>query len=629
MDPKELSLEDAVLDGIHEGFDVVERPLSQRAFSIFGIVAVCIGIFFFGRTAYIGFFKKGQYESRAYANAGQEIILRAPRGIIFDRYGVPLVKNEASFDVSLNLSELFKEKDRIPEVLSAIKNILPINQDETYDAILKTDLERQSYFTLARNVPLTQVIELKKAAIPSVIIEDGYARVYPDAGAFSHILGYTGLVSQSDMERESGLDLNDEIGKAGIERVYDAYIRGRNGSRILFRDANNNQLGEKVEHPAQSGANVYTTIDAELQKVFYTSLKNRLESLGRKAGAGIAINPQTGEVLSLISFPSFDPNDLTKELFSDPSQPTFNRAISGVYSPGSTIKPLVAFGALEENVIDPLTSIFSAGYIELPNPYTPSQPSRFVDWKPHGWVNMYSALARSSNVYFYEVGGGFQQQQGLGIDRLREYWQKFLLDKKTGIDLPGEEEGYLPSPDAKEKRTGTIWRIGDTYNVSIGQGDLLISPMELIRYIGGIAAKGKLFQPYIVSKIEGDKDRVVYEKKQEYDPVEQTKPDSFDEVEAGMLQTTQKDYGTAYTLNGIPMDIAAKTGSAQVQNNKKENAFFVGYAPVPNPQIAILILIEDAREGSLNAVPVAKDVFDWYYKNRIQKTPDQASAAKE
>lgn len=373
-----------------------------------------------------------------------------------------------------------------------------------------------------------------------------------------------------------------------------------------------------MDKTVQSGAKVYTTIDAELQKVLYTSLKNRLTSLDRNAGAGLAINPRTGEVLALVSLPSFDTNKLTGEIFSDPAKPAFNRVLSGVYSPGSIIKPLVAFGALEEGIVDPMTSILSTGYIELPNPYTPSQPSRFVDWKAHGWVNVYSALARSSNVYFYEVGGGFEQQQGLGIERLRAYWGKFLLGEKTGIDLPGEAQGNLPDPESKEKRTGQIWRIGDTYNVSIGQGDLLVSPIELLRYIGGIAAKGKLYEPYVVSKVENG-ESLYYTKDQRFNTIEQKNPQSIEDVERGMLYGVSEEYGTSHMLAGIPMAIAGKTGSAQIQNNQKTNAFFVGYAPVPNPEIAILVLIEDAKEGSLNAVPVAQEVLSWYYEHRVSE----------
>jgi penicillin-binding protein 2 len=313
----------------------------------------------------------------------------------------------------------------------------------------------------------------------------------------------------------------------------------------------------------------------------------------------------------------------------------FNRAISGAYTPGSAIKPMVALAALKENIIDPKKQILSTGYIEIPNPYDPEKPSRFLDWKAHGWVDLRSALARSSNVYFYEIGGGFEGLKGLGVNKLKEYWQRFLLGAKTGIDLPSESSGFLPDPEEKEERTGQIWRIGDTYNVSIGQGDLLLTPIQLINFIASIANGGKIYRPRLVSCATHDNSN-----NPNLHPNDSNRSDNSDtglyhsdcgllmdysewqkeikEVQKGMEDAVEKYYGTANLLSFLPMSAAGKTGSAQVANNTRTNAFFVGYAPAENPEIAILVLMENAREGSLNAVPIAKDVLEWYYYNRIQ-----------
>ncbi|MCL5011988.1 MAG: penicillin-binding transpeptidase domain-containing protein [Patescibacteria group bacterium] len=620
MGKKDFFLEDIALDDFSNGLDVVERPLSDKLFRVLGIIITLGVLIVAGRVAYFDVFHAQEYSARAIANAGQGTILKAPRGIIYDRYGIPLVTNKPTFDVSINLSEILRHPESVDDTLAAIQAIVPFDATTTKEQIRKADLERQAYVPLVKNISLDAVIALKKLDNRAVTIEDGYAREYIDGPMFSHVLGFIGLVTQDDLAADPSLQLNDDIGKMGIEAQYDALLRGTNGAKIQFRDAKGNDIApERTQEPI-SGARLDTTLDAELQKVFFTTLQTRLKDLDRTSGVGLALNPQTGEVLSLINFPDFDNNNLTASLFSDPAHPTFNRTISGVYSPGSTIKPLVAFGALEEHVIDPLKSIYSAGYIELPNPYSPDKPSKFLDWKPQGWVNMYSALARSSNVYFYEVGGGFQDQKGLGIDLLNVYWRKFLLDKKTGIDLPGENYGSLPNPDEKEKRTGQIWRIGDTYNVAIGQGDLMITPIELLRYISGVASKGKLPVPFVVKDAKTNSGKIVYEKTPSFDTLEMKNPNDLNEVEQGMLAGVAKDYGTAYMLHTIPMVIAAKTGSAQIQNNAKTNAFVVAYAPVPNPQIAILVLIEDAREGSLNAVPVVRDVLSWYYEHRIMKT---------
>ena len=226
-----------------------------------------------------------------------------------------------------------------------------------------------------------------------------------------------------------------------------------------------------------------------------------------------------------------------------------------------------------------------------------------MDWKPHGWVNFYSALARSSNIYFYALGGGWEDVSGLGISKLKEYWQRFGLGKLTNIDLPGEKEGFLPAPSSD-------WRLGDTYNTSIGQGDLLLTPLQLLNYITAIANGDKIYEPRIAKtepKILKDLANL---------------KEFLSEAEKGMIEATQKPYGTAYFLKDLPFVVAAKTGTAQINYNTKTNALFVGYGPVPQPKIAILILVENAREGSLNAIPIAKDVFRWYYDNRIKTTND-------
>jgi penicillin-binding protein 2 len=638
MARKEIFLEDAILDDFSQGLEAVEKPVSFSVFKIVGLIIFAVILLFALRFIYIGF-GSDFYKIRALANAGQEIILTAPRGAIYDRYGTSLVANNPSFDAVLSLSQLLKRRDELDDLLEKINIIVPFDKQTVRDSILSANLERQSHITLLKNISLEQSLAIKNLNFDFLLVENNFSRRYIDGEVFSHVLGYVGLVSRNDLKTDESFDLNDEIGKSGLEAYYDKYLRGKKGSAVFFKDALGNTIEEKKFSDPVSGSSLTTTLDADLQRFFYTELKNQLNFLGRKSGAGLIMDPSNGEILSMVSLPSFDNNDLSSSLFSDSLRPTFNRIISGIYSPGSTIKPLVAFGALEEKVVDPLYSIFSAGYIEIPNPYFPDKPSRFVDWKAHGWVNLYSALARSSNVYFYEVGGGFSSKggsasggenlKGLGVYRLIDYWKKFLLDKKTGIDIVGESVGILPDPEKKEERTGQIWRIGDTYNVSIGQGDLMISPLALLRYVSAINSKGKFFNPYLVKEIKNNSGGTVFVRNSSYDLMEFSDANNFSEVEKGMIDGVEKEYGTSHILNSIPLKIAAKTGSAQVENNAKVNAFFVGYNLLPTnvdgtqtniapKQIAVLVLIEDAKEGSLNAVPVAKKVFEWYYENRLK-----------
>ena len=628
---KELFLEEAVLDDLSQSFNSLEQPLSQRAFKLLLIAVAIVIVIVIVRLLSLSWRQNDFYKERALANAGQITVIRTQRGIIFDRFNNPLIKNIPAFRLNLKLVELFSAKggsasggknfseERL-KTIETLQNILVLPPNYIEDLLKNVNLENQNILTIAMQLSIDQVIKIKNLNLPAVQVEDDFKRQYPEKEIFSHILGYTGAVSKIDLENEQSLSLNDIIGKSGLETYYNKELRGEDGKIINYLNAKGEIIDNKLFKKSVPGYELHSTIDAELQLYFYDKLKERLDYLGSRAGVGIALNPQNGEVLALVNLPSFDNNKIKAEDLINSSKPLFNRAISGVYTPGSTIKPLVAFAALNENIISPEKEILSIGYIEIPNPYYPNQPSRFVDWKPHGWVNLYSALARSSNVYFYEVGGGFGDQKGLGIEKLKEYWQKFGFGELTGIDLPSEVKGSLPDPKTKEKKQGEIWRIGDTYNVSIGQGDLLVSPLQLINYIATIANGGKIYQPFIIKKIVSEDGAIIKETVPVIIKDYSSDIEIIKKIQKGMIDVVEKSYGTAHFLADLPMSAAAKTGSSQVENKTKTNAFFVGYAPKDNPQIAILVLVEDAREGSINAVPVAKDILKWYYENRIVKT---------
>lgn len=584
-------------------FRAVERPLQQiSSYIVFGLAAL-IAVVFLGRVLFIIGIDGDRYTKRSNANINQEIPLIAPRGIIVDRYDNPLVDNLAVFSVFLRVDEMIRQGEE-DAVLSAAENMLGLDRNEVLKLVHTTDLESYTDIILTRDVHRDTVIELEALNLSSLIVESNFERSYDDP-ALSHIVGYVGLVDSEDLIENDDLVLNDIIGRAGLEYQYDDVLRGQNGAVSIFKNAVGDV--EKIERSSEpiAGEKLKTTIDLEFQKYFYKRMQQGLASLERTSGLGLAINPQNGEVLALISLPSYDANNISEYLV-DSDRPLFNRVVSGLYSPGSTIKPIHAVAALNENVVNPSKEIYSAGYIELPNPYNPDNPSRFVDWKPHGWVDVHSAIARSSNVYFYVIGGGFEDVTGLGIERLRKYWETFGLNQKTGIDLPSESEGLLPSPEKKEEATGSFWRVGDTYNVAIGQGDLQITPLELLNAISAISTGGKAYIPHV----KEDDSKVLYDLSY--------LGQNIREAQIGMEDAVTKDYGTARLINSVPMSVAAKTGSAQTTGNTKTNALVVGYAPTENPEIAILVLIEDAREGSLNAVPIARDVFQWYYDNRIR-----------
>ena len=597
---KRVDFDEVISDAAASGLSTLEQPLRPFVFRGVILAAIASALIFSTTVLFLAGVNHGRYLKKAAANVNQEIPLIAPRGIITDRNGVPLSENQAIFSVFLQVSEMVRNNEK-EEVLQAAQNILGMDQGE----VVK-NLENINFASiiLRRDISREQAIAIKTLGLKSLTVENDYRRNYKDP-AFAHVLGYVGLVNDKDLLANEDFVLNDLIGRTGVESYYDSRLRGVNGAVTAYRNA----LGEvesisRTQEPRE-GSDLTTTIDADLQKYFYERLLQGLQGLGRTSGAGIAINPQNGEVLALVSLPSYDANNLTSYL-DDPNRPLFNRAVSGLYSPGSTIKPIHAAAALEERIVDPGKRVYSAGYIEIPNPYDPTKPSRFLDWKAHGWVDLYSALARSSNVYFYAVGGGFEDIRGLKIAKLGEYWKRFGLDKKTGIDLPGESSGFLPNPEEKEKRSGTPWLLGDTYNVSIGQGDLQITPLELISAISAISNHGRAFKPHLLK----DREPELLIDIADMEP-------SLREVRLGMEDGVNKPYGTSHILSTLPLRTAAKTGSAQIAYNTKINALFVGYTPTDNPEIAILVLVEDAREGSLNTIPIAKDVFQWYYTNKM------------
>lgn len=586
----------------------LEVPLPPSAFWLIIGAITGIGVIIFLKIIFINVVNGELYQARAAANINKEFIIPAQRGVITDRFGKPLVVNVPVFDAVIDATLFLGNPNEIKERADEIAAILKKSKAEIIKVLSETDWEKGGEVILGHDIGFEQAEALRRLDLKSLLVKDGYKRHYLDGFAFSHLLGFVGLNKDN-----SGLE-----GKSGLEKRYDKYLQGVNGKHVVFKDVRGRVLEEKLVKLPHSGYQLKTTIDADFQKYFYQRFQEGLRVLNRNSGAGIALNPKTGEVLALFSFPSFDSNNPAGYL-QNRYQPMFNRAISGVYSPGSTIKPFWATAVLNEQLVKPTDAFFSKGYLEIPNPYFPDRPSRFLDWKPHGYVDIYSALARSSNVYFYIVGGGYQNQKGLGIERLLKYWDKFGLGKLTGIDLPAEKTGFFYSPEEKRERIGEEWRIGDTYNVSIGQGNLALTPIRLLVSFAGLINDGKVMKPFVaVGAVDNRGNTIVLNKPTQTLDFSDLAPEIY-EVKKGLKDAVQKPYGTAQMLNTLPMPAAGKTGSAQIANNSRTNAFFIGYAPADDPQIAILILVENAKEGSINTLPIAYDVLNWYYWNRLAK----------
>ena len=613
---EDIFFEEALIDEWNKDIELAEIEVSNKPFLYLGILILITGFLIGGRIFFLNIVWGEEFRERAEINAGKKEFINPPRGIIYDRFGKILAENRLFFEAVINLNEFIKIKDDA-KILKEIEGVFNINPDELVHLVMeKLSLNINSPIILASNLNHDQIIALKTKSIPGVYIREAYKRFYPDGKIFSSIIGYVGMPSKGDLENKPYLAYQNFTGKSGVEYQYDRDLNGVPGILLNQRNAQGQTISAvKIQEP-QPGKNLYLTIDGDFQKYLFERMNQGLKELSRNSGAAIALNPQNGEVLAMVSFPVYDNNifiDAAQKeeilnILNDKSLPLFNRAISGTYQPGSTIKPLIGIAALKEGIITPQKEIFSPGYLDVPNPYNPSQPTRFLDWRYQGWVNLYSAIAQSSNVYFYTVGGGFGDIGGLGINKLIEWWKKFRLGQKTKIDLPGEADGFLPTPEWHKKTFKRPWLLGDTYNVSIGQGDLKITPLQLINYISAIANGGRIYRPFIFKDkpIEVLDDLSYLEKE-------------ISEVKKGMIQTIEAPLGSAHLMADLPFGVAGKTGTAQVANNKLENAFFVGFAPAQNPQIALLILVEGSRQGSLNAVPIAKDVLNWYYHYRINK----------
>ncbi|MBZ1348862.1 MAG: hypothetical protein KY053_01340 [Candidatus Liptonbacteria bacterium] len=574
----------------------------QIAFGIFFAVSLIAIFRVFSFWAVSGSF----YQNRSFANVNRVIIQPAPRGIIFDRYNKPLVENVPSLNLYLKPSDLIKHKET-EKVLSLLKEI-GLSEESFYEILRKRDFHSFDIILLKEDISNIEAIKIQSSGLDSLTVGSDFRRLFHPA--YSHIVGYVNLTTREEVMRQS-LSSVDVVGRSGLELQYDSVLRGENGKRIIYQNAIGEKLGERVVRQPKKGNDIHTTIDLDLQKYFHTRFAEQLKLLERKKGAGIIINPKNGEILSLISFPSFSREEIPK-LLRDPNQPFFNRAISGVYSPGSAIKPIIAVAALKEGIIGPEDNIFSPGYIEIPNRYQPDNPARFSEINPAGWVNVHSAIAKSSNVYFYIVGGGFGNRKGLGIDNIKKYFEIFNLDKKTGIEFPRESKGYIAS--LKDRKH---WQVGHTYHTSIGQGDIGITPIGLLNAIASILNGGNLYKPNLIL----GKDPVLV-RELSYPQGGTNLQPQLDEATQGMIDAVAKPYGTIRALSRLPIKIAGKTGTVEIGEEGKINALFVGCGPIPlnneNPSICVIVLVEDARHEISNTIPVVHDVFRWYYENRIK-----------
>lgn len=440
--------------------------------------------------------------------------------------------------------------------------------------------------------------------------ETYHERAYTPTKGVAHILGYIRMPAR---DTHGVLYREGVEGVAGAELTYDAYLRGKDGVRLVETDARMDQVSESVlEHP-YAGTPLRLTIDTRLQEALYTRIAEHAERTPFRGGAGVIMDVTTGEVLALTSYPEYDPNalvlgdaDAIAGYHADEKTPYLNRIVSGQYTPGSIVKPFLAAGALNEGIVLPETSFLSTGALRLPNAYNPELYSVFADWRAHGMVDVRRALAVSSNVYFYYIGGGFGSQEGLGITRIEEYMQRFGFGMATGFSLSGERSGTIPSPKWKAEMfpDDPIWRIGDTYHTSIGQYGFQVTPLQMVRAIGAIANGGLLLTPRIETSYTQYGTRSV--------DISDT---HLKVVREGMRLAVEE--GTARSLSVPYVAIAGKTGTAEIDERKQfVHSWVVGFYPYEKPKYAFVVLMEQGPRSNLVGAPyVMRQMLDWMHEH--------------
>ncbi|MEK7178214.1 MAG: penicillin-binding protein 2 [Patescibacteria group bacterium] len=628
----EIELEEILLD--KEAAGKLEIPIKRTGiFNIF-IIAIMILTLFLARAFWLQIWRGDYYALKASENSVRFYYNQAPRGIIYDRNNKALTLNVPGFNLLTIPADLPKKKESIDNWTRQISKILGKDDIEIANFIKNLNKNSTEPVSLDLNLDQTTLIKLETHLpdLPGLFISKEIKRDYLEGSYFSHLLGYTRKVSADDLKADSYYSLPDFIGKDGLEAQYEKELRGTPAKIAVSVNSNNTVLKTLVAKEAQPGNNLILNIDSDLQKLLTDAIYAKMVQTNAPGAAAVVLDVKSGKILSLVSLPNFDnnifnnnlANETYQELINNKNRPFFNRVISGFYPIGSTIKPFIASAALAENTIDPSYKIDDTlGYITIPNQYNPEITYIFRDWRPQGFVDMRRALAISANVYFYEIGGGYKNVKGLGIDRIEKYLKLFGFGPPLGIDLPGEIGGLIPNPAWKKAVKHEDWYTGDTYNVSIGQGDVIITPLQLATAIAAVANGGTLWRPKVVSKITDFNNNTLKEFKPEIIRTNLVDNNKLEIVREGLRDAVTE--GTVYFLNDLPIKVAGKTGTAQVYSNlnKKTNAWFTGFAPYEDPQIAIAIVIEGAGEGSTAAVPVAKEVFQWYYNQNYDKLNKQ------
>ncbi|MBA7576393.1 penicillin-binding protein 2 [Candidatus Atribacteria bacterium 1244-E10-H5-B2] len=553
---------------------------------------------------YLQMIKGEEFKERAVENCIRALVEDAPRGRIYDRQEKLLVTNRPAVVVSIIPAEV-DDLEKLSERLSRIIGISPEEISQTVKNYRENPFKPVKILDDCKTNKIVE-IEEKKDELKGVVLEVKPRRDYLYHEFAAHSLGYVGEIDKEELQQFGNPKFQggDIIGKAGLEKYYDDILRGEKGGKEVEVDALGQEIATLLYQKPVPGKDLVLTIDRDLQLYGENLL------FGEK-GSIIVSDPNSGEILALVNRPSFNPNLFAdgishsdwQRLSSDADYPLTNRSVQGLYSPGSIFKVVTAIAALEEGVTDRKRKIYCSGSFELADQV-------FTCWKEtgHGSLSIVDGIAHSCNIYFYTLG------KDLGIERFNKYMQKFGLGEKTDIDLPAEAIGTIPSAQWKKREVKEIWFPGDTINLSIGQGYLLLTPLQVHNLITTIATEGEVYKLHLVKKIiSADGDTVEEIKPEIYKKVNFS-PDTSKIIKEGLRQTILK--GTGWRANIKELALAGKTGTAQNPHGET-HAWFIGFAPYEDPEICITIFLENGGEGGEAAAPVARAMLEKYFS--IQK----------
>jgi penicillin-binding protein 2 len=563
------------------------------------VVMVLFGFFLLLslRLFYLQVVRGGYLRQLSEEQRTQVVPERAPRGIIYDRHGTAIAGNKTSF--AALFYPFSSGKTPTSDVIAQLKIILHKDLGmqitrgwRSGQAVrLVDDLSREEMFLLQEKRLLLSGISVVKEA----------RREYAAATANAHLVGYLNEIKPDELTalKEEGYKSGELMGRGGLEQTYNGLLRGQDGGWQIEVDAWGHQT-RVVRHIAPKiGNSLYTTIDARLQEVAATALAE--SPTGR--GAAVALDPRSGAVRLLVSTPGYDPRDALNRGFGrylqDKKLPLYNRVVQALYPPGSTFKIVTVTGALADAKIDPALSYTCGGNFTLGN-------KTFGCWykKGHGRLSLIPALANSCNVYFYQLG------LKVGNRALEKYARAYHLGEKTGIDIPSEKKGLVPSPEWKLKKMRDVWQQGDTVNIAIGQGPLWVTPLQMAALISGVATRGIFYQPYIVDRIASPQGEPVFTAEPRRKPGLQLESRTWDLLQQGLVEAVQNGTGRGGYFSQFK--VAGKTGTAQNPHGN-DHAWFVSYAPADNPELAVAVIVENGGHGGTAAVPVVRRIYETYF----------------